>query len=118
MALTTLKSQLPLGVATPLLTAKAAGVLRRRGLGPAVAIGDQRPDLPLARGVPDPTQGHPQPVRETLTIGDAAQVALAGGADKGHGVQGAPPAHWSQLKDCPTLLVRSVESPDGVCVDV
>jgi ATP-dependent Clp protease ATP-binding subunit ClpB len=27
-------------------------------------------------------------------------------------------AHWSQLTDCPTLIVRFVESPDGACADV
>jgi hypothetical protein len=26
--------------------------------------------------------------------------------------------HWSQLTDCPTLIVRFVESPDGACADV
>ena len=31
---------------------------------------------------------------------------------------GRVPTHWSQLKDCPTLIVQSVEFPDGVAVAV
>lgn len=91
------KAQLPFGVAKPLLATKPAGVLRCRRLSPPGPIGHQVPDFPLALGVPDPTQGHPQAMGTTLTVGHGAQVAVPGVPHKGHGGQLAPlplPAHF------------------------
>ena len=86
-------------------TPEPARVVGGSRLGPAGAIGDQVPDLPLPRGGADPAQGHPQAMRSTFPIGHPSQVAAAGGAHKGHGLKLPPLA-------LPAALGRALDAED------
>src|SRR5262245_40770214 len=84
------KAQLPLGIAKALLTPKPPRVLRCGRVGPAAAIGDQVPRVPLALVVARPTQRDPQAVRGTGTIGPPSQSAPTRIAGKAQGAEWTP----------------------------